>query len=62
MTEFDKEKDFEDALVKMLTEKCGWSGGVLNHPTEADLLKNWSEIYRDYIPEESTFNIVWFMK
>lgn len=27
MTEFDKEKDFEDALVKMLTEKCGWSGG-----------------------------------
>lgn len=48
MTEFDKEKDFEDALVKMLTEKCGWSGGVLNHPTEADLLKNWSEIlYRN---------------
>ena len=43
MTEFDKEKDFEDALVKMLTEKCGWSGGVLSHPTEADLLKNWAD-------------------
>ena len=42
--EFEKEKDFEDALVACLTEKCGWSGGVLNHPTEADLLRNWAEI------------------
>ena len=42
--EFEKEIDFEDALVKCLTEKCGWSGGVLNHPTEDDLLRNWAEI------------------
>ena len=34
MTEFDKEIDFEDALVKMLTEKYGWKDGVLNHPTK----------------------------
>ena len=44
MTEFDKEIDFEDALVKMLTEKCGWKDGVLNHPTEKDLLANWAKI------------------
>ena len=44
MTEFDKEKDFEDALVKMLTEKCGWKDGVLSHPTEKDLLANWAKI------------------
>ncbi len=46
--EFEREIDFEDALVARLTEKCGWKGGVLNHPTEADLLRNWAEIlYRN---------------
>lgn len=46
--DFAKEIDFEDALVKELVEKRGWSGGVLIHPTEADLLKNWAEIlYRN---------------
>ncbi len=44
MTEFNREIDFEDALVKMLTEKCGWKDGVLNHPTEKDLLANWARI------------------
>ena len=44
MTEFDKEIDFEDALVKMLTEKCGWKDGVMNHPTEKELLANWAKI------------------
>ena len=41
---FAREKDFEDALVRLLTEKCGWKDGVLDHPTEADLLRNWGEI------------------
>lgn len=44
MTEFGKEIDFEDALVKMMTESCGWKDGVLNHPTEKDLLANWAKI------------------
>ena len=44
MTEFKSELDFEDALVKMLTESCGWKDGVLNHPTEKDLLANWAKI------------------
>ena len=29
MIVFDKEIDFEDALVKMLTEKYGWKDGVI---------------------------------
>ena len=45
MTEFIKEKDFEDALVKLLTEPdLGWKDGVLNHPTVKDLLDNWAKI------------------
>ena len=42
--EFDKEIDFEDALVDLLVTKYGWKSGVLNHPTEAALLANWAEI------------------
>lgn len=45
MTEFNKEKDFEDALVKLLTEPdLGWKDGVFNQPTEKDLLDNWAKI------------------
>ena len=44
MMEFDNEKAFEDALVKVLTEKCGWKDGVLNHPTEKELLDNWAKV------------------
>lgn len=42
--DFNRELDFEEALVKLLVDKYGWKGGVLNHPTEADLLKNWAGI------------------
>ena len=28
----------------MLTERCGWKDGVLNHPTEKELLANWAKI------------------
>lgn len=42
--EFDKEIDFEDALVDLLVTKYGWKSGVLNHPTEAELLANWAKI------------------
>lgn len=44
MRTFDREKDFEDALVQVLTERWGWKDGVLDHPTEADLLENWGKI------------------
>lgn len=40
---FDKEIDFEDALVDALKHK-GWESTVLKNPTEEDLIKNWAAI------------------
>ena len=36
---FTKEKDFEDALIKVLFSK-GWETDVLKYPTEEDLIKS----------------------
>ena len=41
---FNKESDFEDALVASLTENWGWEKNVLSHPTEKDLYQNWADI------------------
>lgn len=41
---FDKEQDFEDALVNLLRTTYGWDGQVLTRPTEEDLLENWAQI------------------
>ena len=43
---FRKEADFEEALIKVLTEK-GWDKEVLRHPTEQDLIQNWAKILYD---------------
>ena len=40
---FDKEADFEEAVIKVLQE-CGWEKEVIKHPTEKDLIKNWADI------------------
>lgn len=40
---FDKEKDFEDALVAELMRN-GWSEQVLMSPTEEELIQNWANI------------------
>ena len=40
---FDKESDFEEALIEALSHK-GWESHVLKYPTEEDLLKNWADI------------------
>ncbi len=39
---FEKEKEFEDAVVAML-QRHGW-GEVINNPTEDDLIRNWADI------------------
>ena len=44
---FAKESDFENALIKMLTESCGWESEVLQYKTERDLLQNWANILFD---------------
>jgi type I restriction enzyme R subunit len=43
---FDSEKDFEEALIKMLFNK-GWEDTVLRYPTELDLIENWAKILFD---------------
>ena len=39
---FNKEADFENALIALLATKS-WEKEVLRHPTEEDLLANWQE-------------------
>lgn len=40
---FTYESEFEEALIKVLIQN-GWSDGVIKHPTEHDLIKNWADI------------------
>ena len=40
---FSKESDFEEALIKVLSEK-GWEKEVLKNYSEKDLLRNWADI------------------
>lgn len=40
---FDKEAEFEDAVVDQLKAK-GWTGGVISNPSEQDLIDNWASI------------------
>lgn len=40
---FDKEADFEVALIDLLTEH-GWEKKVLRNPTEQQLIWNWADI------------------
>lgn len=43
---FNKEPDFEAALIKILSEK-GWEKEVLKNYSEQDLLRNWANILFD---------------
>ena len=40
---FTRESDFEEALIRLLTE-YGWEKQILRRPTEQDLLRNWAQI------------------
>lgn len=40
---FNKESDFEEALIELLTQK-GWEPNVLKYPSEEDLINNWANI------------------
>lgn len=43
---FQREADFEEALIKVLANN-GWEHTVLKNPTEQDLIKNWANILYD---------------
>lgn len=40
---FEREADFEEALIQILFDK-GWEKQVLKNFTEDDLLQNWAKI------------------
>ena len=40
---FRTEKEFEDAVIKLLIDR-GWKQGVIEYPTEEDLIQNWADI------------------
>ena len=50
---FTSEREFEDAIVSVLTNEKGWTGGMLNHPSEQDLVDNWARILfgRNNVPD-----------
>lgn len=41
---FEKEADFEAAIINLLTEKYGWEPEILRYKTEEDLIQNWKQI------------------
>lgn len=41
---FEKEADFEETIIKMLTDSCGWESTVLKYKTEKELIQNWANI------------------
>lgn len=41
---FKKESEFEEAIIKMLTNSCGWEADILKYKTEDDLIRNWADI------------------
>ena len=40
---FNKEAEFEAALIELLTQK-GWEKEIVKYPTEEDLIDNWAKI------------------
>lgn len=41
---FNDEKDFEDALINLLTTTYGWEKQVLEYKNEEELVRNWADI------------------
>lgn len=55
--EFDKEAEFEEAVIRKLKD-CGWDdrGGVIRYPTEQELIDNWAQILFDNNRERDRLN------
>lgn len=54
---FKNEKEFEDALVDLLISQKGWDG-IIENPTEEDLLQNWADILFENNKEQDRLNNV----
>ena len=46
MLGFDRESDFEQAIITAL-QSNGWDKEVIHHPTEEQLIQNWADILYD---------------
>jgi type I restriction enzyme R subunit len=44
---FNRESEFEDALINALTTQYGWEPKVIKNPTEQELIANWAGILFD---------------
>ena len=55
MSSFNRERDFEEALIKVLFTK-GWEKEVLTSPSEQDLMINWARILFDNNRERDRLN------
>ena len=53
---FDNESKFQAALIKKLTEECGWESEVIEYPTEEDLIKNFANILFQNNKERDVLN------
>ena len=54
---FAEEKDFEKALIELLSTK-GWEKDVLRFPTEEDLIQNWANI----LFENTKYFVLYFLQ
>lgn len=58
---FKNEKEFEEALVDLLINQKGWDG-IIENPTEEDLLQNWANILFENNKEQDRLNNVPLVK
>jgi type I restriction enzyme R subunit len=55
MDHFDKEADFEAALIAQL-QRYGWEKKVFKYPTEKDLIQNWANILFENNQDDDRLN------
>lgn len=46
-TNYENESEFENDLIQMLIEDKGWKDGILDYPTEEDLIRNWAYVIHE---------------
>ena len=53
---FDDELQFENVIVDLLRNQCGWEKEVIKFPTEDDLIRNWANILYENNKEQYVLN------
>ena len=58
---FTKEADFEEALVNILSQRCGWETDVLINYNEEQLIHNWADILFENNRFKDSYGLVAFI-